>query len=99
MLGLVVDGDKGWGGNDGRLELFHGVIMLILPNKVSVFSCEIDERSSYQSTIEEKSLIQMHMVPAVPRNVRTSETVLHGSQLRTLDTLELSGTWPSYVHL
>ena len=56
-------------------------------------------RSTRGLAIEEKSLIQMRMVPAVPRNAQTSETVLHGSQVRTFATLESSGMWPSYVHL
>jgi hypothetical protein len=57
--------------------------------------------------MEEETLIHIHTVVALKahisqiqsRNVNMSKTVLHGSQVQTLDTLESSGMQPSYVHL
>src|SRR6266702_1503527 len=56
-------------------------------------------RSTRGLAMDEKSLIQTRMVPAVLSNARTSETVLHGDHVRTFATLELLGTCPLYVHL
>ena len=57
-------------------------------------SCQMKSASFHMRltrglAIEEKSLIQIHIVPVV----------LHGSQVQTLATFESSGLCPSYVHL
>ena len=90
---LVIDGNEGWREIMACLRLSIAWLWSSCQIKSTFFLV----RSTRGTAMDGKSLNQMRMVPAMPRNARTSVIDLHGARRPCVDLgcLESSGTIPA----
>ena len=88
--GGVVDENEGREIDDCIFKFLHYMVMLLLPDKLHILACKVDERMSNDRIVADST----HIVPAVLRKACTSVTFLQAGQVRILAVLESSWTCP-----